>query len=88
MSYHSSSHEEVPGQQRPQTEHEEDQPDAKIPEGRSFQNKICRKVLQSECGITAGLEGCTPEPLLIETPVVSALRCSAYWQMCVRSCQC
>lgn len=45
MSYHSSSHEEVPGQQRPQTEHEENHPDAKIPEGRGFQNKITRNVL-------------------------------------------
>lgn len=40
MSYHGSSHEEVPGQQCPQTEHEEDQPDAKIPAGRCFQNKM------------------------------------------------
>lgn len=36
MLYHGSSHEEVPGQQRPQTEHEEDQPDAKIPVGIMF----------------------------------------------------
>lgn len=45
MSHHGSSHEEIPGQQRSQTEYEENQPNAKIPAGRSFQNKITVQML-------------------------------------------
>lgn len=46
-SYHSCCHEKVPWQQRPQAQHEEDEPDTIIPAGGGGQTAISQLLLGS-----------------------------------------